>query len=126
MLKSALRDAGGNVIDRMADIRRVLLDLENRYLPSDMAPLEKDIFYAFVNVSGGDPEVRVTTEELRTSAFCQDVPQATYNRALRRLVDRGLVEYGDHLGHYYLSNQRELTRDIEEEDTPSAPGMACG
>lgn len=124
----APNDPSSAVIAVMAKMRRALLELEGRHLPGQMSTLERDIYYGFVSECTGSPDKRVSSEDLRRTVFCKEASQASYNRALRKLVERGLIRHGEGLGQYYLGSPskvaesgRSATYLPEASTPPTAP-----
>lgn len=70
----------------------------------DLSPNERDVYYAIFEVSAGTPR-SARSEAIRTHPLAAAIPQATYHRALKRLVELRLVEHAPQTkaGHYVVN-----------------------
>ena len=57
-----------------------------------LSPNERDVLYAINEVSAGSPRT-ARSEAIRLHPLAAGIPQATYHRALKSLVQRGLVAH---------------------------------
>lgn len=75
---------------RMADLRQLLREMERDLGLGELSRAEYDVLYAAAqkrdNVGG------VTVGELQDHPLVKDMPRATFFRALRSLVDLGLMK----------------------------------
>lgn len=93
-------------LEKMAQLRSVLMDMERRHLPGTMKTQERDICYAVHAIIDGRADASASTEEIRSSSFCAYIAQATYNRALRSLIEQGfLVRVPNSNGRYVLGER---------------------
>lgn len=59
---------------------------------ASLSPNERDVLYAINEVSAGTPRA-ARSEAIRSHPLAAAIPQATYHRALKSLVQRGLVAH---------------------------------
>ncbi len=79
-------------IKSVAQLRALLLEVETALGLVDLSANERDILYAINEVSVGSPRT-ARSESIRTHPLAAAIPQASYHRALKSLVHRGLVEH---------------------------------
>ncbi|MBI1219176.1 MAG: hypothetical protein GC186_11565 [Rhodobacteraceae bacterium] len=79
-------------IRSLAQLRALLLDMESELGLIDLTPVEKDVFYAISEVTIGEPPV-ARSEAIRSHPLTVTIPQATFHRAIRSLVDRGYIQH---------------------------------
>lgn len=58
----------------------------------DLSVNERDVYYAIYEASTGSPR-SARSEAIRAHPLAAQIPQATYHRALKSLVDLGLVAH---------------------------------
>lgn len=70
---------------------------------TDLSPNERDVLYAINEVGSGSPRA-ARSEAIRAHPLAAAIPQATYHRALKSLVQRGLVAHAPatKAGHYVV------------------------
>lgn len=79
-------------IERYAQLRRVLRDMEDDIGLSDYTATEKNIISALVQLqSKKDSNGYVASKEIKAHKLCSDVPNPSYFRALKNLLSRGLL-----------------------------------
>jgi predicted transcriptional regulator len=73
----------------------------------DLSRNERDIILAFCELTRDDPtrEQECTTEKVRTSPIVRDISRPTFHRALKQLIERGMIERGEdvRMGVYRLT-----------------------
>ena len=74
----------------IAQLRALLVDLEAELGLLDLSTAEKDVFYAISEVATGNPPL-ARSEAIRAHALAAVIPQATYHRALRTLMEQGFI-----------------------------------
>lgn len=90
-------------IKSVAQLRALLFDMEKSLGLVDLSPNERDVLYAINEVSSGSPK-KARSEAIRSHPLAAAIPQATYHRALKSLVQRGFVAHAPdtRAGHYVL------------------------
>lgn len=58
----------------------------------DLTSVEKDVFYAISEVITGEPPM-ARSDAIRMHPLTAAIPQATFHRAIRSLVDRGYIQH---------------------------------
>ena len=93
-------------IKSVAQLRALLFDMEKSLGLVDLSPNERDVLYAINEVSSGSPK-KARSEAIRNHPLAAAIPQATYHRALKSLVERGLVAHAPdtRAGHYVLPDR---------------------
>jgi predicted transcriptional regulator len=88
----------------LAQLLEMVAGLQRDLGLEDALPLERDILAVFGALSReGQSDVR--TESLMEHPLLADVPKASFHRALRSLLKRGLIQHADgyKTGRYRLS-----------------------
>jgi hypothetical protein len=95
-------------IKSVAQLRALLFEMETTLGLVELSPNERDILYAINEVSSGFPKA-ARSEAIRNHPLAASIPQATYHRALKSLVQRGLVAHAPdtRAGHYVLTEQAQ-------------------
>lgn len=95
-------------IKSLAQLRALLFEMEKTMGLVDLSPNERDVLYAINEVSTGSPRA-ARSEAIRNHPLAAAIPQATYHRALKSLVQRGLVAHAPETraGHYVISDKAE-------------------
>lgn len=75
---------------RIADLRQLLREMERDLGLGELSRPEADVLYAAAQK--GDASAGVTLVELQDHPLLKDMPRATFFRALRNLVDLGLMK----------------------------------
>jgi len=75
---------------RMADLRQLLREMERDLGLGELSRAESDVLYAAAQKR--DTVGGVTVVELQDHPLVKDMPRATFFRALRSLVDLGLMK----------------------------------
>lgn len=90
-------------IKSVAQLRALLLEMETTMGLTDLSPNERDVLYAINEVGTGSPRA-ARSEAIRSHPLAAAIPQATYHRALKSLVQRGLVAHAPETkaGHYVV------------------------
>ena len=83
---------GGAILNikSLAQLRALLFEMETTLGLVDLSQNERDVLYAINEVSGGAARA-ARSEAIRNHPLAAAIPQATYHRALKSLVQRGLV-----------------------------------
>jgi DNA-binding MarR family transcriptional regulator len=102
----ALRLSGGLTLNitSLAQLRALLFEMEKTLGLVDLSANERDVLYAINEVSSGSPR-SARSEAIRNHPLAAAIPQATYHRALKSLVQRGLVAHAPdtRAGHYVVT-----------------------
>lgn len=77
-------------IKSLAQLRALLFEMESTLGLVELSQNERDVLYAINEVTGG-PSRTARSEAIRNHPLAAAIPQATYHRALKSLVQRGLV-----------------------------------
>ena len=87
----------------LISLRRVLSHAEYELGISDLSDAEKKIYYAALECS--DEFGNFTSEAVRASDWCADIPHATYHRTLNRLIKNEIFKKisGTKRNHYSLN-----------------------
>lgn len=90
----------------LAQLLEMVAGLQRDLGLEDTLPLERDIL-AVIGALKEEGHDHVRTEMLVKHRLLAGVPKASFHRALRALLDRGLVEHaeGFRSGRYKLSDQ---------------------
>jgi hypothetical protein len=114
-------------LGKMEQLRSALRQMERRHLPAAMKPHERDICYAVHRLVGGRAEASTSTEEIRRSPLCEEIPQATYNRAIRQLVETGfLARVPNSNGRYSLGESALVdNRSCCQSEDDHSERMGC-
>ncbi|MEY4982183.1 MAG: hypothetical protein RIR62_449 [Pseudomonadota bacterium] len=90
-------------IKSVAQLRALLLEMETAMGLTDLSPNERDVLYAINEVGTGSPRA-ARSDAIRAHPLAAAIPQATYHRALKSLVHRGLVAHAPETkaGHYVV------------------------
>jgi len=76
----------------VAQLRTLLFEMEGALGLRDLSVNERDVYYAIYEASSGTPR-SARSEAIRAHPLAAQIPQATYHRALKSLVDLGLVSH---------------------------------
>lgn len=79
-------------IKSVSQLRALLLEMETALGLVELSPNERDVLYAINEVSAGLPKA-AKSDAIRSHPLAAAIPQATYHRALKSLVQRGLVQH---------------------------------
>ena len=74
---------------RIGELRELLQQMEGDLGLTDLSRFERDLLYA-VRMLAGSSGVAATAD-LRAHPLVADMTQPTFHRALRTLIDRGLI-----------------------------------
>lgn len=93
-------------IKSVSQLRALLFDMEKALGLVDLSPNERDVLYAITEVSSGTPRA-ARSDAIRNHPLAAAIPQATYHRALKSLVERGLIAHAPETraGHYVMSER---------------------
>lgn len=82
-----------SMLAQLSNLREVIHEMESDLGLAALERKERDILIAFYATSTADPKHgRVSrTEAVRRHPTLSDISQPTFHRALRRLVERGLI-----------------------------------
>ncbi len=75
----------------LSQLREVILGMERDLGLDRLAANDRDLLYAVDSLFDNDASP-VRTEALRAHALVKEMPQATFHRSLRSLLDQGLIE----------------------------------
>lgn len=91
-------------IKSVAQLRALLFEMETTLGLVDLSPNERDVLYAINEVSTGSPKA-ARSDAIRSHPLAACIPQATYHRALKSLVQRGMIAHAPdtRAGHYVLA-----------------------
>jgi hypothetical protein len=91
-------------IKSVAQLRALLFEMETTLGLVDLSPNERDVLYAINEVSTGSPKA-ARSDAIRSHPLAACSPQATYHRALKSLVQRGMIAHAPdtRAGHYVLA-----------------------
>lgn len=76
----------------VAQLRTLLFEMEGALGLRDLSVNERDVYYAIYESASGSPR-NARSEAIRAHPLAAHIPQATYHRALKSLVDLGLVSH---------------------------------
>lgn len=95
-------------IKSLARLRALLFEMEKTLGLVDLSANERDVLYAINEVSSGSPR-SARSEAIRNHPLAAAIPQATYHRALKSLVQRGLVAHAPdtRAGHYVVKDSAD-------------------
>lgn len=79
-------------VKTVAQLRTLLLEMETALGLRDLSSNERDVFYAIHEVSSGTPR-SARSDAIRAHPLAAHIPQATYHRALKSLVEMGFVSH---------------------------------
>lgn len=79
-------------IKSVSQLRALLLEMETTLGLVELSPNERDVLYAINEVSAGVAKA-ARSDAIRSHPLAAAIPQATYHRALKSLVQRGLVKH---------------------------------
>lgn len=96
-----------NKISALFELRRVLLTMERDVGLQELSETELDVFLAAHAVTV-KPGLAVSSERIRGHELVSGLAQATYHRALRSLLELGLLEKADG----YKSRQYVVRSDL--------------
>ena len=93
-------------IKSVSQLRALLFDMEKSLGLVELSPTERDVLYAINEVSTGTPKA-ARSEAIRNHPLAAAIPQATYHRALKSLVQRGLIAHAPETraGHYVMTER---------------------
>lgn len=80
-----------STISALFELRRMLREMERDVGLQELSASEMDVFLAAHNVSNEPGDV-VTSDQIRQHELASGLAQATYHRALRSLVELGLLQ----------------------------------
>lgn len=97
-------------IKSLAQLRALLFEMETALGLVDLSQNERDVLYAIKEVANG-PSRTARSEAIRNHPLAAAIPQATYHRALKSLVQRGLIGHAPdtRAGQYVI-----LAKDDDE------------
>ncbi len=79
-------------IKSVAQLRALLFDMEASLGLAELSHNERDVLYAINEVAAGSPKA-ARSEAIRNHPLAAAIPQATYHRALKSLVERGVIAH---------------------------------
>ena len=77
-------------LKKLAQLKAVILGMEKDFGLSNMTEQERRILSAMSELSAQDDSL-VSSKALRNSLYCADLSAPTYHRALKSLLDKGLL-----------------------------------
>lgn len=91
-------------IKSVAQLRALLFEMETTLGLVELSPNERDVLYAINEVCTGSPK-SARSDAIRNHPLAASIPQATYHRALKSLVQRGMIAHAPdtRAGHYVLA-----------------------
>ncbi|PWK60811.1 hypothetical protein [Roseicyclus mahoneyensis] len=96
-----------SLIAQLSNLRKVVHDMEVDLGLAALERKERDILLAFFAASTKDPDhgIIARTDTVRQHPTVRDISQPTFHRALRRLIERGMIRRLPQLpaGTYHLN-----------------------
>lgn len=88
----------------VAQLRELLIGMEQELGLDDLSQNEKDVFYAAQSVLGGKRDV-AKSDEIRNHILVRSMTQPTFHRSLKSLVAKGLLDHAPNTkaGSYILA-----------------------
>ena len=78
-------------LKKLAQLKAVILGMEKDFGLSNMTEQERRILSAMSELGAQDDSL-VSSKALRNSLYCADLSAPTYHRALKSLLDKGLLQ----------------------------------
>ena len=79
-------------LKNVAQLRTLLFEMETSLGLTSLSPNERDVLYAINEVGTGLPRM-ARSDAIRSHPLAAAIPQATYHRALKNLLDQGLISH---------------------------------
>lgn len=83
-----------NKYSALENLRALLRSMERDLGLEDLSAVELDVFLAAQSVASED-DALLTSAQLRNHELVEDIPPATFHRALKSLVQRGYLKKAD-------------------------------
>ena len=97
------------ILCQISRLRAVLDEMEQDFGLRDLSRNERDIILAFCELTRDHPTgvSDCTTESVRSSPIVSEISRPTFHRALKQLIERGLIERGEapRMGIYRLTEK---------------------
>lgn len=95
-------------IKSLAQLRALLFEMETTLGLVELSQNERDVLYAIREVVSGSTRA-ARSDAIRNHPLAAAIPQATYHRALKSLVQRGLVGHAPdtRAGQYVILAREE-------------------
>lgn len=77
-------------LKNVAQLRTLLFEMETSLGLADLSPNERDVLYAINEVGVGQPRM-ARSDAIRSHPLAAAIPQATYHRALKNLLEQGYI-----------------------------------
>ncbi len=93
-------------ISRLAELRKLLLEMEHTMGLQDLSSVERDVFYAATDLAA--PATPVKSTSLQSHALLSSVSRPTFFRALKSLVGKGYLTHCHPpvRGQYHVSHPK--------------------
>ena len=75
-------------LDSLISLRKALEFAEKELGIDELGETDKKLYYAAIECC--NPNGSFSSEEIRSSNWCKDIPHASYHRVLARLTDLGV------------------------------------
>ena len=87
-------------------LRSMLHDMERDFGITDLSPVERDVLLAAHGAACKNDGASISSEEIRNEPLARAIAQATFHRALKSLLAKGLLAKaaGFKARHYVLSS----------------------
>lgn len=95
-------------LKNVAHLRALLFEMETAQGLTALSSSERDVLYAIVEVASGKARVS-RSDAIRSHPLAAGIPQATYHRALKVLLEKGLIDHapdtraGQYIAREFLS-----------------------
>lgn len=106
-----------NVLSRM---RQLLASLERDLGLVSLPKVELDLLYA-IDLLAEDSSIVITSAEIRKHPLLDDVPTATFNRALKSLIKKGYIEHPPESRAKHYRKTRNWLASLNNDASPSRP-----
>lgn len=80
-------------ISKLAELRKLMLDMEHTMGLQDLSTVERDVYYAASDCMNASDSVR--TNRIREHVIVASMSRPTFFRALKSLVGKGYLEQSD-------------------------------
>ena len=78
-------------LDYISELRAILRQMEHDVGIDTLSPSERDVLLAAHSLTATPGDI-VESDQIRSHAFVQATPPATFHRALRSLLELGMLE----------------------------------
>ncbi len=106
--RKKLKQHNRDTYTQMSNLARVVREFEAILFGERLTQGQKDILHACIENSNYNKSETINSESIRRSAFCRNMSQPTYNRALRKLVEGRYLEKASKAGEYKLGHSESI------------------